>query len=176
MLELLAARATASACPAGNACSGLAPVSWRAPHLPPWRRQERSAISERERALLKVEAKLEQIKRVKPRIDLLELKNFVTKNLFDVVALLKVDRLRTKNELRKHLEELRMIPTRADDGRLYYSGEGRWEIGAGSIWMNDCKVFKTEAEGIREAVESKGQVSGVRSVAGGGFEPPPLGV
>ena len=121
----------------------------------------RDAISERERALQKVEAKLERVKRVKPRIDLLELKNFVTKNLFDVVALLKVDRLRAKNELRKHLEELRIIPTRDDGGRPYYTGEGRWEIGAGSIWMNDCKAFKTEVEGGREAVESKGQVSSV---------------
>ena len=136
----------------------------------------RTAISEREHALQKVEAKLDQVKRFKPRIDLLELKNFVTKKLFDVVALLKVDRLRAKNELRKHLEELRMIPTRADDGRQYYSGEGRWEIGAGSIWMNDCKAFKTEVEGSREAVESKGQVSSVRSVAGGGFEPPTFGL
>ncbi len=136
----------------------------------------RAAISDRERALQTVEAKLDQIKRAKPRVDLLELKNFVIKKLFDVVALIKVDRIRAKNELRQHLEELRMTPTRDGGGVPYYCGEGRWKIDANSVWMDDCTQFKTEVEGSGEAVESKGRVCSVGNVAGAGFEPATFGL
>jgi site-specific DNA recombinase len=136
----------------------------------------RTAISDRERTLQMVETKLRQLKKAKPCIDLLELRNFATQKLFDVVALLNTDRKRAKNELRQHLEELRMTPTRDGGGRPYYCGEGRWKIEAGSLWMNDCRKFKTEVEGNRQALESKEQVSSVGNVAGGGFEPPTFGL
>jgi len=77
-----------------------------------------------ERTLQTVETKLRQLKEAKHSIDLLELKNFATQKLFDVVGCLNTDRKRAKNELRQHPEELRMIPTRDGGGHPYYCGEG----------------------------------------------------
>jgi hypothetical protein len=85
------------------------------------------AMAEREREL----DQLTQSLQTNPRGDVEQhvgnIREFVTTRLSDLVGLLSVNPSRARAELAKHTTEIRMIPEKGSDGRLYYVAEGGWD-------------------------------------------------
>lgn len=89
-----------------------------------------------------------------------EIREFVEKGISDLRGLLNRDVMLAKAALRKHLDELRMIPTESDEA-WYYVAEGAWNL-----------------LGADSGVDRMRQPSGwrIRMVAGVGFEPTTFGL
>ncbi len=117
--------------------------------------------------------------------DLEELRNFVVLQLFEIIHLLHHDRQRAKQELRRHIDELTMMPTTDRDGKKFYVGEGKFDLlgeESGEIEVRKLDLRTASIRGNNanfgegRAADSEGNTPNVRVVAGGGFEPPTFGL
>jgi site-specific DNA recombinase len=66
------------------------------------------------------------------------IRDFVKRGLSDLLALLQADVQRARAELLKHTREIRMIPEKANDGRLYYVASGGWDLMGGRLLWSGC--------------------------------------
>jgi site-specific DNA recombinase len=65
-------------------------------------------------------------------------REFVRRQLSDLVGLLTADIPRARAELLKHTREIRMIPEKASDGRFCYVAAGGWDLLGGRLVWNGC--------------------------------------
>lgn len=129
----------------------------------------RQSISERERELSQIKEKLAHDSLGKVSQDVTDLRNFAVQKIFNVVDLLRVDPARTKYELDKHIEELRMLPGTNQHGEHCLVGEASW-----SLIGQAPRQVRNAAE--NQTTWSRTPDSGVRMVAGAGFEPATFGL
>jgi site-specific DNA recombinase len=162
----------------------------------------KTAITEAEAERKTIEGELKQLKPINIHERITHLRKFVEQQIASLPSLLRVDPHAAKWEFQKHLRELWLTPVRDAEGRRFYIGVGEWLIeddGLSSLWLSrracaeesDEKLPRRHKELLRNQqdrthdarfeLENSNATGawlncGVRSIAGGGFEPPTFGL
>ena len=137
----------------------------------------KQAITEREKELTEIDQQIStSAQRVRFSLD--EVKNFVATKIFDLTALLRVDKMRTKSELMKHVSQVRLTPSSNENGNTFYIAEGRWDLLGSSddAPSEPSRRVRVETNPRKQKQEGDAEICCVRVVAGGGFEPPTFGL
>lgn len=66
------------------------------------------------------------------------MREFVRRQVADLVGLLNADIPRARAELLKHTREIRMIPEKGANGRSYYVAAGGWDLLGGNLLWSGC--------------------------------------